>query len=102
MVFEAARLPILPGALELSESSLPGGGRTNQAHFGSRVAVSDRVDEPRAPGRVRSADVRRAADRGRSALAGDVIRGMERSQVTVWTVGRVESSRSDGILVCLE
>jgi selenide, water dikinase len=102
MVFKTADLPILPGALELSQSNLPGGGRTNQAHFGPRVRVSDRVDESR----------RRVAFDPQTSggllivvdphAAGEVIRELERAQVTVWTVGRVESSRSDGILVCLE
>jgi len=101
MVFETASLPILPGALELSLSSLPGGGRTNQAHFGARVSVSRLVDEPR----------RRVAFDPQTSggllivvdprAAGVLVRELERAQVTVWTVGHVEPARSDGILVGL-
>ena len=46
LVFEAAALPILPGALELAMGNLPGGGRTNETHFGAAVAVAPGVDEP--------------------------------------------------------
>jgi selenide,water dikinase len=44
--FDAAALPLLDGALELAMGNQPGGGRTNDAHFGPGVAVAAGVTEP--------------------------------------------------------
>lgn len=41
---EAARVPILPGALALGRGNLPGGGRSNEAHFGMRVVLPASLD----------------------------------------------------------
>lgn len=46
LAFDAAALPMLDGALDLAMGNLPGGGRTNEAHFGSGVAVGPGVAEP--------------------------------------------------------
>ena len=46
LVFDAASLPILEGALDLAMGNLPGGGRTNEAHFGAGVSIGPGVAEP--------------------------------------------------------
>ena len=46
LVFDAASLPILDGALDLAMGNLPGGGRTNEAHFGAGVSIAAGVAEP--------------------------------------------------------
>jgi selenide,water dikinase len=46
LVFDAAALPILDGALDLAMGNLPGGGRTNEEHFGAGVMVAPGVTEP--------------------------------------------------------
>ena len=46
LVFDAASLPILDGALDLAMGNLPGGGRTNESHFGDGVLVAPGVPEP--------------------------------------------------------
>jgi selenide,water dikinase len=43
---EAAALPILEGALELAIENMSCGGRANQRHFMSRVAIADDVPMP--------------------------------------------------------
>jgi selenide, water dikinase len=45
LVFETPSLPLLEGALGLAAANTPGGGRTNQKHFGPRVAVESSVTE---------------------------------------------------------
>jgi selenide,water dikinase len=44
----AAAVPLLPGAAELVDGNVPGGGRTNVAHFGHRVMIPSGLDEARA------------------------------------------------------
>lgn len=44
VVLDAARVPLLPGALDLVERNTPGGGRTNRDHFGSGVHVAETLD----------------------------------------------------------
>jgi selenide,water dikinase len=46
LVFDASALPILDGALDLAMGNLPGGGRTNEEHFGAGVMVAPGVAEP--------------------------------------------------------
>jgi selenide,water dikinase len=46
LVFDAKALPILDGALDLAMGNLPGGGRTNESHFGRGVVVGPDVPEP--------------------------------------------------------
>jgi selenide,water dikinase len=45
--FDAAALPLLDGAESLAAANLPGGGRTNEEHFGGGVAVSPGVSPDR-------------------------------------------------------
>jgi selenide, water dikinase len=39
----AASVPLIDGALALVRGNIPGGGRTNREHFGSRVSVAEGV-----------------------------------------------------------
>jgi len=41
---EALAVPLLPGALDLVEGNVPGGGRTNASHFGPRVSYARGLD----------------------------------------------------------
>lgn len=41
---DARAVPLLPGALELVEGNVPGGGRTNAAHFGPGVSYAPDLD----------------------------------------------------------
>jgi selenide,water dikinase len=43
-----AAVPLLPGAAELVEGNVPGGGRTNAAHFGPSVLMASGLDQARA------------------------------------------------------
>jgi selenide, water dikinase len=45
LVFETASLPLLEGALGLAAANTPGGGKTNEAHFGPRVRITDSVTD---------------------------------------------------------
>ena len=47
LLFEVAAVPLLDGALDLVESNTPGGGRTNQQHFGTGVAAAPAADPRR-------------------------------------------------------
>lgn len=47
LVFEAAALPILEGAEALAGANLPGGGRTNQAHFGGAISAAPGLNRER-------------------------------------------------------
>jgi len=40
----SAAVPLLPGALELVEANVPGGGRSNAAYFGPRVSYGAALD----------------------------------------------------------
>jgi selenide, water dikinase len=41
---DAAAVPLLPGAMELVEGNVPGGGRTNAAYFGPRTSYAPHLD----------------------------------------------------------
>ena len=45
LVFETPSLPLLEGALGLAAANTPGGGRTNQQHFGPRVGIASSVTD---------------------------------------------------------
>ena len=47
LALDVAAVPLLDGALELVEANTPGGGRTNQDHFGSGVTASPAIDARR-------------------------------------------------------
>jgi selenide,water dikinase len=68
---ESAAVPVLPGALELVEGNVPGGGRTNLQHFGADVRVAAGIDallaqllyDPQTSGGLLAAVDRAHADR---------------------------------------
>jgi selenide, water dikinase len=41
---DTARVPLLDGVLDLVEGNIPGGGRTNEQHFGPDVRIDARLD----------------------------------------------------------
>jgi selenide,water dikinase len=41
---DVSRVPLLPGALDLVEGNVPGGGRTNSAHFGAGTRTNASLD----------------------------------------------------------
>ena len=43
LAIEAAALPLLPGVDALAATNLPGGGRTNESHFGAAVHIGPAV-----------------------------------------------------------
>jgi selenide, water dikinase len=45
LVFESTSLPILEGALQLAAGNSPGGRKTNESHFGTRVATPPDMTE---------------------------------------------------------
>jgi selenide, water dikinase len=45
LVFETSSLPLLEGALGLAAANTPGGGKTNQSHFGPRVRTAESVTD---------------------------------------------------------
>lgn len=47
LVIDAAALPLLEGVEALAEANLPGGGRTNEAHFGGGVRTASTVSNAR-------------------------------------------------------
>ena len=47
IAIEAAALPMLPGVEALAAANLPGGGRSNEGHFGSGVRVAPEVSRER-------------------------------------------------------
>ena len=47
IVFDVAALPILEGAEALAGANLPGGGRTNEAHFGAGISAADGLSRER-------------------------------------------------------
>ena len=90
LVFDAAALPILDGALDLAMGNRPGGGRTNESHFGPRILVGPGVGEP----------LRRVAFDPQTsgglllAVAPDaapgLVEGLSRAGIAAALVGRVE------------
>ena len=100
LVFDTGALPVLEGALELSAANLPGGGRTNEAHFGPRTRVTAGVDEERrrvAFDPQTSGGLLVAAGR---AHIDDVVAKLEAAGVTASRIGHVEVSK-DNVLVQL-
>ena len=86
----AEAVPVLDGALDLVEGNVPGGGRTNAAHFGPRVSYAADVD----PRRVRllndpqtSGGLLVAVDAARQGEAESALRG---ANVEFAPIGRVE------------
>ena len=101
LVFEADGIPVLEGALELAAGNLPGGGRTNQAHFGPRVTLAASVPaarqlvvfDPQTSGGLLMTVAPASAARLLDALAAS---GLEAR-----AIGRVEARDPAGMLVRL-
>ena len=98
LVFRAGDLPALPGALDLATRYVPGGGRTNEEHFGPRVSVAPTVSEswrrllfdPQTSGGLLAAV--------RPGGVADVMARFEEAGVKAWRIGRVDPRRPDGLL----
>ena len=100
LVFRTDALPLLEGALELSGSNLPGGGRTNETHFLPRTSVGPAVDEARrrvAFDPQTSGGLLAAVD---PADIEDAVAGLEAAGVQASRIGHVEAS-TDNVLVRL-
>ena len=99
LVFDAARLPLLPGVEALAAANLSGGARTNQDYFGPRVDIGAEVPEllrllafdPQTSGGLLIALDPSAVEAFRTRLAG--------SDALPQTIGRVEPPDSGGVLV---
>jgi selenide,water dikinase len=94
---ETASVPLLPGVLDLVEGNVPGGGRTNREHFGSRLGLPPGIDaqlvqvlhDPQTSGGLLVAvtpqrvDAAAAALRGASVQVARIGRAVARSDVLV-------------------
>jgi selenide,water dikinase len=102
LLFETSRLPVLPGALDLAMRHLPGGGRTNEEHFGPRVQAAASLAEPlrRLAFDPQTSGGLLAAVRWDAAET--VVAQLKAAGVPVWTVGEVQRARTDGVLVRLD
>ena len=102
LVFETPSLPLLEGALGLAAANTPGGGRTNQQHFGPRVGIASSVTDamrlvifdPQTSGGLLV-----AVDPSATA---HVIGRLHDAGVPAVVVGRVEPRSSDEALVRVE
>jgi selenide, water dikinase len=96
---EAGAVPLLPGALKLAATNLPGGGRTNREHFGASVAVSPTVEpdrltlfyDPQTSGGLLIAVGPEAADR--------LVAALRAAGVDVARIGRVHPSSTSLLVV---
>jgi len=99
LAIEARAVPLLDGALELADRNLPGGGKTNQAHFGPRVAYAADVTttlgfvlfDPQTSGGLLLAI--------RPDAAAEAMSAMTRAGVHARIIGRVEAPDPAGTLV---
>jgi selenide,water dikinase len=95
----AADVPILPGAFDLAEANVPGGGRSNAAHFGTVVLCAAALD-PRVVSLMHdpqtSGGLLAAIDPARAAAAEAALR---RAGVSSAIVGRAVSSRGPLVVV---
>jgi selenide,water dikinase len=102
LVFETPSLPLLEGALGLAAANTPGGGRTNQQHFGPRVSIAASVTDamrlvifdPQTSGGLLV-----AVDPSATA---HVIGRLHDAGVPAVVVGRVETRSPDEALVRVE
>jgi selenide,water dikinase len=102
LVIDADLLPLLDGALALARANSPGGNRTNDAHFGPRVAVAPATSDalrliafdPQTSGGLLV-----AID---PTATGHVLGRLNGAGVAAAVVGRVEPAEPGGVLVRLE
>jgi len=102
LVFETESLPVLEGALVLAAANTPGGGRTNESHFGPRVRIAPAVGpdlrlvafDPQTSGGLLLAV--------EPTATAHVIGRLQDAGVPACVVGRVETPDAAGALVRLE
>jgi len=93
------RVPLLDGALTLGRKNLPGGGKTNESHFGGRVRTDSVIDsdllavlyDPQTSGGLFAAVAREGA-------AG-LLQRMQSAGVEAVEIGEVRPSAPDGALI---
>ena len=102
IVIDTAALPLLEGAVALASANVPGGNKTNDAHFGPRVRVGPAVTpamrlvafDPQTSGGLFL-----AVD---AAATAHVLGKLTEAGIAAPVVGRVERSDPSGALVRLE
>jgi selenide,water dikinase len=102
LVIESTTLPILEGVLGLAKANTPGGGKTNETHFGRRIDILPGVDElmrlvafdPQTSGGLLI-----AVD---PASTGHVLGRLADASVPAVVIGRVESRDETAALVRIE
>ena len=98
VVIDVEAVPVLEGALDLVERNTPGGGRTNQEHFGGGVAAAAGLDPRRVqllydPQTSGGLLVAIAPDAVPAALA-----AMSRAGVTAHRVGAIEGPKTPAMV----
>jgi selenide,water dikinase len=96
---DARRVPLLDGALALGRKNLPGGGKTNESHFGGRVRTEGAIDadllavlyDPQTSGGLFAAVAREGA-------AG-LIERLQSAGVEAVEIGEVLAPARDGALI---
>ncbi len=96
---DALRVPLLDGALALGRKNLPGGGKTNESHFGGRVRAEGAIDadllavlyDPQTSGGLFAAVARESA-------AG-LIQRLQSAGVEAVEIGEVLPPARDGVLI---
>lgn len=86
---DAASVPLLEGARDLVRGNIPGGGKTNRAHFGARIEIdpavagdlTDLLFDPQTSGGLLIAVAADAVDTAQRAFGA--------AGVPVWRIGRV-------------
>jgi len=94
---EVTSVPLLDGALELVDANTPGGGRTNQKHFGEAVTIRGDLDsrriqvlyDPQTSGGLLVAIAEPAAEEAMRALAS--------AGVTAHLIGRTIPAQAEAI-----
>jgi selenide,water dikinase len=98
----ADAVPLLGGAIELADGNVPGGGRTNLAHFGGRVTFASMIRpaqqlaffDPQTSGGLLIAV--------RPDVAADLERRLREAGSPARAIGRVEHADPAGTLVRVE
>jgi selenide,water dikinase len=96
---DARRVPLLDGALTLGRKNLPGGGKTNESHFGPRVRTEGAIDadllavlyDPQTSGGLFAAVAREEA--------AELIQRLQSAGVDAVEIGEVLPPARDGALI---
>ena len=102
IAIDTTALPLLEGAVALAATNIPGGNKTNDAHFGARVRVGPKVTpamrlvafDPQTSGGLFL-----ALD---PAATAHVLGKLTEAGVSAAVIGRVERSDPGSALVCLD